>query len=260
MLLNKEPGTERRTCIRQRPKVLRGRDGSTPCSLHDRPIHRARPRKPGSAAHHPIQTNGPGLDHVSTSKVNHKRDDAAVRKVSSPEMIARVVENRVQLELRDPQIRKEGLLVGLRQRRQEPVRGMRCLRQCGMHRRHIHLLCPRGELLVFGTAQTTRGEPFNILHSYVWKKFQGVSVMSGPTGGSAVSRALARECVFDPETTQAMRVAFDAARWVLGQRSGSDESAAGLAKLIVELAGSGEDDPWRLRAAAFRRLQHEAKL
>jgi hypothetical protein len=76
--------------------------------------------------------------------------------------------------------------------------------------------------------------------------------MSGPTGGSALSRALATERVFDPETTEAMRVAFDAARWALGLGPEADESATGLAKLILELAGTGEDDPWRLRAAVLR--------
>lgn len=78
--------------------------------------------------------------------------------------------------------------------------------------------------------------------------------MSGPAAGSAASRELARERAFDPEMTQAMRIAFAAAQWVLGGDL-SSRSANRLARSIVEVATTGENDPWRLRATVFRRLR-----
>ena len=60
------------------------------------------------------------------------------------------------------------------------------------------------------------------------------------------------ESAFDPETTHAMTVAFDGARWVLGLATRSSEAADRLAQMIVAVAMTGERNPWRLRAAVLR--------
>lgn len=60
-----------------------------------------------------------------------------------------------------------------------------------------------------------------------------------------------KEKAFDPETTHAMGVAFDGARWVLGLASTSSNAAESVARTIVDVAVAGERDPWRLRARVF---------
>lgn len=56
-----------------------------------------------------------------------------------------------------------------------------------------------------------------------------------------------QENTFDPESTHAMGVAFDAARWVLGVPSRSAHGAEQVARATVDLAIAGERDPWELR-------------
>ncbi len=78
-------------------------------------------------------------------------------------------------------------------------------------------------------------------------------------GVSAVAAWDARapaENAFDPETTHAMSVAFDGARWVLGLANKSSEAADRLAQMIVAVAMTGERNPWRLRATALRQFDH----
>jgi hypothetical protein len=75
---------------------------------------------------------------------------------------------------------------------------------------------------------------------------------AGVTGDIRTSAASA----FDPETTHAMSVAFDGARWVLGLAIRSSDAADRLAQMIVAAAMTGERDPWRPRAAALRRFEH----
>ncbi len=64
------------------------------------------------------------------------------------------------------------------------------------------------------------------------------------------------DSAFDPDTTHAMGVAFDGARWVLGLATRSSDVAERLAQMIIDVAMTGERNPWRLRATVLRHFQH----
>jgi hypothetical protein len=64
------------------------------------------------------------------------------------------------------------------------------------------------------------------------------------------------DSAFDPETTHAMGVAFDGARWVLGLATKSSDVAERLAQMIINVAMTGERNPWRLRATVLRHFRH----
>ena len=77
----------------------------------------------------------------------------------------------------------------------------------------------------------------------------GISAVAAWDAGASADGA------FDPETTHAMSVAFDGARWVLGLAGKSSDVADRLARMIVAAAMAGERNPWRLRAAVLRHFE-----
>ena len=72
-----------------------------------------------------------------------------------------------------------------------------------------------------------------------------------------VSSPMLRGAVFEPETTQAMGVAFERACTELRLTDQSDPLSQLLADRIIELARTGERDPDALCAQALRALTRE---
>jgi len=62
--------------------------------------------------------------------------------------------------------------------------------------------------------------------------------------------------MFDPETTEAMGVAFDEVRKILGLSSKPSSATRLIADRILDAAAAGERDPTRLRDAAVNYFQN----
>jgi hypothetical protein len=72
-----------------------------------------------------------------------------------------------------------------------------------------------------------------------------------------MSSPMSRDAVFEPETTQAMGIAFERACIELRLTGQSDPLGKLLADHIIELARTGERDPDVLCAQALRALTRE---